>query len=150
MAYRHGHARRAAETSEHRSWIAMMTRCFNPRRDDYKYYGGRGITVCPQWREFTAFLADMGPKPSPEYTLERENTNKNYEPGNCRWATRAEQSQNCRSNRLLTIEGRTQHLNAWGRESTVSVATIHGRLAKGWDARRAVFTPAQPAGAKRR
>ena len=93
----HGYNRKSARSLEHVSWSAMIQRCENPHSHDYPRYGGRGITVCRAWRySFPAFLADMGPRPSRLYTLDRIDPNGNYEPGNCRWATKSEQSQNVR------------------------------------------------------
>lgn len=81
-------------TPEYRSWQMMKNRCLNSRAGDFRYYGGRGITVCERWLKFENFLADMGRKPSPKLTLDRKNVNKNYCKSNCRWASRATQSQN--------------------------------------------------------
>jgi hypothetical protein len=77
------------------NWTSMRERCLNPNHRSYRYYGGRGITICPSWlASFDAFLADMGPPPSSVHTIDRIDGDGNYEPDNCRWATPAEQSAN--------------------------------------------------------
>ena len=94
----HGHNNRASRSPTYHSWVAMKTRCSNPNRDSWKNYGGRGITYCSEWEDFNVFLRDMGERPHGT-SLDRIDPDGNYEPANCRWATRQQQNLNTRRNR---------------------------------------------------
>lgn len=84
-------------TTEHAIWRQMKQRCYNPRKSDYHLYGARGVRICDRWlNSFENFYADMGPRPSMGHSVDRIDGSKGYEPGNCRWATRTEQSRNRR------------------------------------------------------
>lgn len=89
----HGHNTRRGQSPTYKVWHGMKQRCGNPKDQNWRYYGGRGIAVCARWHEFTNFLADMGERPI-GMTLDRINGDGNYEPGNCRWATMKEQCNN--------------------------------------------------------
>ncbi len=108
----HGHSAAGVTSREYRTWSAMIQRCTNPRYDGYRNYGGRGIEVCERWRTFANFLADMGPRPDGT-SLDRVNNDGNYEPGNCRWATRSEQNSNQRAARRTREERSEAAKRGW-------------------------------------
>lgn len=97
LRLKHGKNRKGCAASEYRAWSSMIQRCYNPKATSYQAYGGAGVTVCNRWRnDFSAFYADMGDKPAPDYSLDRINPFGNYEPDNCRWADKVTQSRNTR------------------------------------------------------
>lgn len=117
---------------EYRSWSAMLNRCRNPNATGYYKYGGRGIDVCERWLTYVNFLADMGRRPSLEYSIDRIDNTKGYYPGNCRWATRLEQSNNVRRNTLITHGSVTKTLPEWSRATGISQAALKSRLKMAW------------------
>lgn len=124
-----------AATTEYRSWASMKNRCLNSKDAKYKYWGGRGIKICDRWLGpdgFINFLADMGRKPSLTHSIDRyPNKDGDYEPGNCRWATKVEQVRN-RSNTIwLEYKGRRMVLKLWMEELGVSKTAIDHHLKKG-------------------
>jgi hypothetical protein len=120
----------------------MIARCHNPTTKYFENYGGRGISVCDKWRhDFAAWRDDMGPPPSPQHTLDRIDNDGNYEPSNCRWATRKEQSANRRipkSAKLITYNSETYEMAVWARKVGVQASTLHARLKAGWSVERAL------------
>ena len=130
--------------SAYTAWANIKQRCLNPNHPAYPDYGGRGITVCERWLNSSeAFIKDMGPKPAPEYTVERDDVNGNYEPDNCRLATRAEQNRNRCDNRILECFGEKKCLVDWPKDPRckVSKGTLASRMKYGWTAERAITTP---------
>ena len=139
----HGTAVSSKVSSEYNSYIHMIQRCHNEKNKDYARYGGRGITVCDMWREsFEAFYMSMGPKPE-GYTIERVDSNGNYEPSNCRWASRAEQTRNKGDNIKVEIDGQTRTVSEWAKEDwcPVNAQIVYKRISRGWDPIRALKEP---------
>jgi hypothetical protein len=125
----------------------MVRRCHNPRDSHFAHYGGRGITVCNRWRtSFDAFLADMGPRPSPAHSIDRIDNDGPYSPENCRWATAAEQRMNRQSTRRLTHHGETLTVMEWADRLGVPYALLRRRIDNGWSLDEAAALPSLPKG----
>lgn len=139
----HGHTKGGGPwPPEYRCWHTMKQRCCNPNNPKYADYGGRGITVCDQWKDsFENFLSDIGTKPSARHSIGRINNDGPYSPENCRWETPAEQSNNTRRNHLVTYNNRTQNLNQWAEETGIPYITLLMRLKRGWGVELALTTP---------
>lgn len=152
----HGGTRGRRTTPEYRSWLSMIGRCDNPKRWQFKYYGGRGIRVCDRWRsDFASFRDDMGSR-AEGTTLDRINNDLGYDCGkhalcddckgrdaafNCRWATQKEQTRNSRRCRHLTHGGRTLIVEEWSEATGLPGRLIVNRLKRGWDVARTLTTP---------
>lgn len=121
----------------YKSWQAMLQRCEYKASVNYPHYGGRGITVCERWHDFILFFQDMGIRPR-GMQLDRINNDQGYFPGNVRWVTPRQNSNNKRSTRLITVGTETRSLSEWSRTTGVKVSTISERLSRGWDNARAV------------
>jgi hypothetical protein len=132
-----------SHTPEWDIWMAMKDRCHNENHRSYKRYGGRGIRVCPEWRDdFASFLACVGPRPSPKHSIERIRNNEGYAPGNVRWATRAEQARNKSNNHWISFRGETLILTDWARRLGISGTVLRRRMELlDWDLERALTTP---------
>lgn len=126
----HGHNKRGKASSTYLSWKAMNVRCNNPYDKHYHNYGGRGITICERWHDFQNFLDDMGEKPAKGLTIERLDTNGDYTPENCLWATKGHQTRNKRNNVFLEYGGKRFVLNVWAKALGVDHKVITKRLNK--------------------
>ena len=128
----------------YRTWCSMIARCRDSSCKVYPHYGGRGIKVCDRWLySFKIFLEDMGEKPSPRHTLERQNNNGNYDPDNVVWGTWEEQGRNRRNNVFLTLDGERKTVTEWSRLLELPRSTIDMRLERGWSVERALREPLQ-------
>lgn len=134
----------ASNTITWKSWRSMIARCEVQGNASYERYGGRGIKVCERWRNsFEAFLEDMGERPSKDYQIEREDNDGDYEPSNCRWATRKEQARNRRNNRRLTHEGETLTVAEWAERTGMTKGQLMNRVNLGWTDERILTEPVQ-------
>lgn len=132
QATRHG----GRKTPEYSSWIAMRRRCLSPADKDYPQYGGRGIGVCPEWADFSCFLADLGPRPDGT-TLDRIDASRGYEPGNARWASPKVQGMNRRGTFVWNIRGQVfETADDAARAFSVSAHTISRWVNGSFDRRR--------------
>lgn len=119
-------------TKEYQAWCHMRRRCYNKNTPQYDDYGGRGIVVCDRWNSYALFLEDVGRAPTPNHSLDRKDTNGNYEPGNVKWSTRKEQNENKRSNVIITINGVSMTLQAWSNHYGIDRNTVSFRIKKKW------------------
>lgn len=136
---------------EYRAWQQMRLRCTDPKHAAWPSYGGRGITVCERWLDDpAAFIADVGPKPSPKHEIDRIDNDRGYEPGNVRWATRSQNGRNRRSSRILEYRGERRALVEWCELLNLPTDTVSKRLAAGWSVEKALSSPRMNRGPKPR
>ena len=118
------------------SWHSMKNRCLNKNNPRYKYYGGRGITICKEWLKFENFYNDMGDRPENK-TLDRIKNNLGYCKSNCKWSTIEEQNNNRSNNHFLTHKGKTQTIAQWARELDINYGILFKRINRNWTISRA-------------
>lgn len=136
-----------SKDKEYQVWYAIIRRCTEVDHPDYKFYGGRGITIHPEWtgkEGFQKFMAHIGEKPSDGMTVERIDNNKGYVPGNLRWATRLEQAANTRMAKRITFRGEVKTMRQWAITLGISYSVVQTRIKRGWDHERALTEPIQP------
>lgn len=126
-------------------WYRMLRRCENPKDVYYKNYGGRGITVCDRWHDFSNFLIDIVRHPGKDFSFDRIDNNGNYEPTNWKFSTRKEQMNNTRANHPITAFGETKTMKRWSEDvrCVVCYTTLQYRINKGWEPEKAITQPAR-------
>ncbi len=128
---------------EYKVWDGMRQRCNNPNSPDYPRYGGRGITICERWSaSFSNFVADMGPRLSRAFQIERRDNDLGYSPENCRWATRKEQQRNRRNTRFIEFNGERLSVPEWSERTGIERHTLYLRIRRGWTPQQTLTIPA--------
>lgn len=140
MADKHLHTKGKTKTPEYHSWCSMNQRCNNPNDPSFAFYGGRGITICERWTDFSNFFADMGARPKGT-TLDRLDSDRGYSPENCRWATKRQQQNNRRSNVFIEMDGETLTLTEWCSRLGRNYRTVRARIIRGWNPVEAIKKP---------
>ncbi len=149
--YFHGQSVRGNVSPEYRCWRGMIQRCFNKNSTGFANWGGRGITVCKKWRDsFSAFYADVGPRPGPGYSIDRIDNGKSYTKSNTRWATKKQQARNTKTNRVIKFQGEKLCITAWAEKYNIRADTLFHRLNQGWPVKRALQAPVRKHTQKRR
>lgn len=141
----HGATTRGQRIPEYGIWATMINRCYRKNTKGYKLYGARGIRVCDRWRHyFAVFYEDMGPRAGSEYSLDRIDNDGDYEPTNCRWATKKQQANNRRTNRMVVFNKESMTLQQASERYGIHPYTIYRRLQAGWTTERALTEPIHP------
>lgn len=128
-------------SKEYTAWNNIKSRCFRKTNKHYRNYGGRGITVCDRWlNSYSNFISDVGRAPSDKHSLDRINNNGNYEPGNVKWSTIKDQSNNKRTSKLISYNGETMTVSRWANKLSLNYKTLWDRINNGWTIDRAFTT----------
>jgi hypothetical protein len=132
-----------AKTRLYRIWCAMKTRCYNSKVEYFKNYGGRGIKVCEEWLNDFCSFKEWALKNGYQnnLTIDRIDVNGDYEPSNCRWATRKEQNNNRRTNHYLTFHDKTMNISAWAIDMKINEKLLRRRIRDGWTVENALTKP---------
>jgi hypothetical protein len=131
-----------SQTRIYSVWHQMIYRCENPKSISYPYYGSRGITVCDEWHDVKLFNKwAMANGYEDKLTIDRIDSDGNYEPSNCRWKTIIEQNNNLRSNHVITINGQSKTMAMWSKEYGIKQSAIYERLQHGWSEKDAISMP---------
>lgn len=129
---KHGHCTNTTVSRTYSTWSGMLSRCNNKKATKYYMYGGKGISVCDEWLDFSSFLKDMGERPDGK-TLDRIDSSKGYYKENCRWATLIEQQNNLKSNVIVNYNGSIYNLTQLARIFEIHPMTLKYRIQQGWD-----------------
>lgn len=120
-----------SKTLIYSTYYTMISRCNNINNESYPHYGGRGITVCERWMEsFENFISDMGEKPTKNHSIDRIDVNGNYEPSNCRWATKIEQENNKTDNRIIFHKGKNYTIAQLSKLLNINYSTLWNRTVR--------------------
>ena len=132
-----------SNTRLHKEWQSMKDRCTREKCRDYQDYGGRGITICPEWSDSFEAFRDwaLANGYRDDLTIDRIDVDGNYEPSNCRWATLREQAENKRNNHYLTLGEKTLTVTQWARETGIERRTLLKRKSLGWTDVRTLTEP---------
>lgn len=127
------HGESIHKSKEYCAWANIKGRCYNVNDPAYQYYGVRGVIMCERWaNSYENFLTDLGRAPSPTHSIERIDVNGNYEPLNCKWATKKEQANNRRNHRIFTVNGETKNLAQWCSELGLNRNYVNSKLRRGF------------------
>jgi hypothetical protein len=127
--HQRGTREKSKNPPEYGIWVAMLQRCYNPKHSAYPNYGGRGISVCDEWRhDFKAFFAAMGSRPTPKHAIDRKDNSMGYGPDNCKWATATEQHRNTRRNHYVIYRGTRYTISSLAEHVGMNGSTLSKRI----------------------